>query len=375
MGKLTEYLVGVIRAAELPEHKNEALPYMQKNGVYFFNVHDEGGVTAFTVPAKYAKDEGLMKLCRTERQRGLLYDLKKLLRRPGLIAGAVIFAAALSASRMILWDVRYEPGGGEDTAGVMKLARENGLYSGAPRAGIDRRRIENLILLGCPDVGYVRINVTGTVAVVVTDSRMMVPAPEKRKSPDLCASEDGYVIRYETYAGRAVVERGQTVKRGDVLISGTYETHHHGTVTTAAEGKVYALVCRTFLCETDATVPEKNYTGKTYVERALTLFSRSIGGKKEHEGCEKETAESELTVFRTVTLPVKLQTSTYREYTISYREVDEDEANGKLTAMYDERISKLKEEGKIEKIAKKTYKEGGKYKLYCEVWLVCNIAE
>ena len=375
MSEIIRYFAGTARMTERPEHKNEALRYMQKNGIGFYDVCEKDGVTSFTVTAGRAGDKDLLKLASVTKTRGILKDLKKLLRRPGICIGALIFAAGLLLSDDIVWDVRFVPGGGEDVARIEQTLYENGLYAGAVGSRVDRRYLENLVMMKCPDVAYVRINMSGTVATVVTDERIIPPEQTTRESTDLKASEDGYIIRYETYAGRTVVEKGQTVKAGDLLISGTYETFHSGTVTVPARGRVYALVCRSFVCEYPRTVFEKTYTGNTYTERIPLLFSRRLRAGKDHDSCEKETRTDAVTVFGAVTLPVKIETSTYREYIVTNRAVTEREAYAELQKKYEAALSAVVGDGQLQSVTKKVEISDGKYKIYCEAWLVCNIAK
>lgn len=380
MFKLLEYFAGTALMKELPDKKNAALRLLQEKGVEFFDLHEEDGRACFRI---FKKDLGIKELAEcaeTVSESGFFRDLAKSLRRPGLYIGALILAAGLILSDSIIWDVRFVRNGAENAERIKTAAERCGIESGAFIAGIDRRAAEARIMAECPDVSYVRINMEGTTAVIVTDERIVPPEKKDGDGADLCASEDGYVIRYETYAGRTVCEKGQTVKRGDVLISGTYETFHHGAANVRARGRVFALVKRSFVCETPVTAFEKTYTGREKTRRSLSLFSFRLGGGKApaNEGgaaFDENEEERAVTVFNAVTLPLKLKKTTYREYIVTNRRVGEEEAAEeleKLCARQYADITSDAEEIRSEK--KKLYKENGRYKLYCEVWLVCNIA-
>ena len=350
---------------------------MQNNGVFFTDLHEKDGAAYFTVLRKSVKDKTLLRYAEVIDIKGIIPDLKRSFRRPGLYIGAALLAGALILSDSIIWDVRFSPGGSENVERIEKVTAESGLVSGAFKSGVDKDHTENLVMLKCPDVSYVNINLSGGVATVVTDERLNFTKPKDTEKTDLCASEDGYIIRYETYAGRTVCEKGQTVKRGDVLISGTYDTFHHGTVTVKAKGRVYALVKRSFLCECDDTVTEKIYTGKQYVKRTLTLFSHQFGkdGGYDPERYEQSSDEQTVTVFNLVDLPLKVSTKTYREYDTVQRKISEDEAEKTLEQMYEKQYKDITEGAEIKSTDIKKYRKNGKYCLYCEVVIVCNIAK
>lgn len=377
MLKLIEYFAGTAKMYAEADKKNAALLYMQKNGIFFTNLYEKDGGVCFTVLKKNLKDKTLMQYVSVTEIKGFICDLKKSFARPGLYIGAVLFIAALILSDSIIWDVRFIPGGSEDTERIASVLRDSGLISGAFKSGIDRSHIENLVMLKCPDVSYVNINLSGSVATVITDERVSFTKNNESSKTDLTASEDGYVIRYETYAGQVLCEKGQTVKKGDVLIGGTYDTFHHGTVTVKAKGRVYALVKRSFLCECDDTVYEKVYTGKEYINRALTLFSREFGKNKYYdpEKYEKITDEKTVSVFNSVYLPVKISTKTYREYGTVKREISEKEAETTLEEMYEVQYKDITDGAEVKSTDIKKYHKDGKYGLYCEVWMVCNIAK
>ena len=372
-----EYIAGTLYMRTLPGKKNAALLYLQQNNIYYTDLKTDGEDAVFRVLDRRKKDKILLSYAEIMGRRGFLYDIKKLLKRPGLIIGALVFIAALRLSDSVIWDVRYESKGGENTENVMRVIEESGLKSGALKSGIDCENIENLVMLHCPDVSYVNVGITGNVARIVTDERVVFSEPEQSGKTDLCASDDGYIIRLETFAGQPVVEAGQTVKKGDILLSGTYETHHNGTVTVRARGNVYALVRKTFVCEVPDTVTEKSYTGVERVNRAVTLFSHTLGIKRlyDENNFEKTEYTDGVTVFGAVRLPFYIYTGVYREFVTVDRRISRAEAYAELNKMYKQRYAELTEGAEVREVKTERYYENGAYKLSAQIWMVCNIAK
>ena len=375
MIRLLQYIIGYRYMKTRDGCKNAALSYMQNNKIYFSELSERDGEAYFKTVGKLNK--GLLEYAEITKEKGLLSDIKRSFRRPGLYTGALLFIFALILSDSIIWDVRYKPTGAENVERIESVVKKYGLKSGVFKSGVDRENIENLIMLNCPDVSYVNINLNGGVATVVTDERVLFNKKEEDEKTDLFAAEDGYIIRYETFAGRTVIEKGQTVCKGDLLITGTYDTFHHGTVTVKARGNVYALVKRSFLCECPDTECEKVYTGRQYVKRSYTVFSFGADDNKEYDAnkYDKTTDEQSVSVFNLVTLPIKVKTDTYREYELIERKISEREANGVLNKTYEAQLRDITRDGELQKAEESRYYEDGKYKLYCDVWLICNIAK
>lgn len=377
MFKLIEYFTGSAQFKTKPGMKNKALSYMQKNGVLFDHLYEKSGDAYFTVYGKRIRDKKMLEFADIISKKGFLSDLKKSLKRPGLYIGAALFISALMASDSIVWEVRFIRNGNENAERIERAARETGIVSGALKSGIDKDGAENYIMLKCPDVSYVNVSINGGVATVTTDERVLFVKNENDEKCDLSASDDGYILRYETYAGRTVCEKGQTVKKGDLLISGTYDTFHHGQVTVKAKGKVYALVERDILCEVDGKTYEKQYTGEEHVKTSVTVFSYGVDGIADYDEKEYEryTEQDDVYIFGNIRLPLKIRRDTYRKYVLTEREVSKEEAERQLDMMYEKQLKDTVGDGEIKSTDIKKYYEDGKYKLYCRVWLVCNIAK
>ena len=147
MLKLIEYFIGTAEMKATPENKNKALSYMQKNNVFFKDLYEKDGAAYFTALRKSLKDKTRLRFVEIIQVKGFVCDLKKSLRRPGIYIGAVLFIISLLLSDSVIWDVRFLPGGDEDTEKIAAIVSENGLKSGVFKSSVDRKRLENLIML------------------------------------------------------------------------------------------------------------------------------------------------------------------------------------------------------------------------------------
>lgn len=214
-----------------------------------------------------------------EGKRGLPVFLGRFRRRYTFLVGlAFALTAICFLSRFIL---TIEVTGNEQvpTARILSELHRLGARPGAYGPGLDRKQIAQQALLELEELSWMSINRYGTRLEVVV--REAVPMPELLQEEgcyDIVAETDGMILHLEPTQGDAVVEEGDTVAKGEVLISGVvaleppqysdlpvryYQTH--------ARGRVYARTWRNFQAVLPIQTEVKRYTGE-----AKTLWSLKI---------------------------------------------------------------------------------------------------
>lgn len=150
---------------------------------------------------------------------GLPFTFKRIKRRKMLIAGAVLFFVLLNTLASYVWFVDVTGHKRLTDANIKSIARQYGLKPGVSRDGVNFKAIENEILLNLPEVAWVGINLTGTRAVIEVVEK--TPPKQEDKSPaNIMAVKDGVITEIIAIAGQAATKKGDTVKKGDILIKG-----------------------------------------------------------------------------------------------------------------------------------------------------------
>ncbi len=375
--KITEYLLGYVVCCAGTD-KIRALNYMNRRGIEYYDANEKDGALTFKIRRKDArKNPDLLKLCAKTYEKGLIHTLKKRITRPGLFIGLLLFAAVLFVSGLFIWDVTLTTGGCEDAARIIGVLEENGLRRGALKSDIDKKKLENIVMLSCPDVSYVSVNVTGNTASVRTDERVIKERADVDGPCDLVAKEDGYIIRYETYKGQAVCEAGKPVKQGDLLISGFVETKHHGYVKVHSSGKVYAVVKRSYLVKANAEYKEKYYNGNEYETVRVSVFSNEFTVKNGNhtDNCDVFESKKQVSVGGYVDLPIFINTTLFREYDYVTVERTDEQIKAELKRLSDEQFKTVTEGCEVRSSSETVYQKDGVYYLYCDVWCVADIAK
>lgn len=278
---------------------------------------------------------------RERMRRGGLAAMLRWRRRWGFVAGAVLaFLAMAVLSRFVLV---VEVTGNETvpTAVILTELQRLGVRAGAYGPSLDRTALANEALIALPELSFMAINLHGTRVEVVVREVEQVPEMLDEDTPaDVVAAADGIILDIHTSAGRAMFEDGDTVAKGEVLISGDVELrkpegsdYDIGKLVVRAAGEVTARTWR----ELEASIPlaaqVKKYTG-----RERTLWSAEIlwgtlefygNSSISYEKYDKITQDHTLTLFGR-TLPFGIRQVTCREYTLTEREVDADAARAML---------------------------------------------
>lgn len=150
---------------------------------------------------------------------GFPFAFKRVMRRKMLVAGAVLFFVLLNLLTARVWFV--DVSGHKTVAGerIMAIAAAHGLRPGSVKAGLDLAAVEKEMLLAVPELAWVGVSVAGTRAVIEVVEKTL-PRAEDKSPAHIVAAKDGVITEVIVIAGQAAVKKGDTVKRGDLLIKG-----------------------------------------------------------------------------------------------------------------------------------------------------------
>lgn len=168
---------------------------------------------------------------------GLAVLLGKLWRRRGLVLGAVAFFLAFYILTSLLWFVEVEAPPGLDKQTVRQAAVRAGLYPGQRLARIDPATVERRIHMELPQVAWASLELRGTRALLRVAER---PGwSEGRDAPygHVVADRDGVIVQMVVVRGEPVAAVGDTVTRGQMLVSGLLSSRGEAEARDPGEGE------------------------------------------------------------------------------------------------------------------------------------------
>lgn len=214
---------------------------------------------------------------RISEKHGLPFLFYRYRRRPGIPLGCVVFVGFLVFMSRFVWSVELTGLNTVDEAKIRATLQDLGLYVGAKITDIEAAPMRVELLLQHKELAWASINLHGSHALVELHEVEQTPEPAKTDIPaDIRAKYDGRIISMEVYEGTAMVEKGEAVLKGDILISGKVEYASGDTAYKHARGKIVAETRHQF----SESIPLKQVvtrrTGKSVTRRALSMFGVKI---------------------------------------------------------------------------------------------------
>ena len=245
----------------------------------------EGGVEmTFRLPVlkklkKEADARGIE--IRVVRKRGIPAFLGRYRYRFGILLGMFIAAALILLSESFVWDINVSGNETITTAEVKDMLEKEGFFVGCfiPHANTDR--IENKILMESDRISWMSINVIGTVAnVQIREVESAEDEEDLTRPANLVATKSGLIEEVRILRGNVVISQGRYVEKGDLLVSGLYDSLQVGIRYTRASGQVFARTMEEIYIEIPYNYEKKCYTGVEYCDKFLNFFDYSINISK-----------------------------------------------------------------------------------------------
>ncbi len=265
-------------------------------------------------------------------KHGLPFMLFKYRHRKILIGGVIFFIAALYALSSFVW--RVEVAGAEriKTEAIIDFCKTQGMYTGAYKGNFKAKEIVAALRKNFPDIGWADVHIRGTRALIsLTETIPKKPVIDRKTPCDIVATKDGLITAIVTGAGKPLVKRGDVVKQGEVLVSGTVplDVTAGGQVPEKTYVHAYAEVWARRYTSIKFSVPlvydEKEYTGRKKTGHELQLLflngkTVSAGNSSvPFESYDKMTKRFQPGVSGDYPLPFILVTHTYREFELKQK--------------------------------------------------------
>ena len=265
------------------------------------------------------------------RKRGLPFVFSKYRRRKAFFAGAVLFFILINVLASFVWSIEITGNEKLDTVFLENALAANGIRTGALKYRIDTRRAVERMMLEIGRLSWISISIKGTKVKVQVRERGDIPEIVPRHIPcDIVALRDGIIRQVIAKEGIEAVSEGDTVKKGQVLISGRVPVkgeeqyrlvHAMGTVSarTWYEDEAPVVLTRT----------ETVRTGRAIRDHSLILFSKELDLiRKKVRFSEYVTEESrkKLSIGDDLVFPFEWVTVTHFEVATLEASISEEDA-------------------------------------------------
>ncbi len=188
---------------------------------------------------------------------GLPFFINRHIHRTGLIAGFAAMLIILIILSGRVWIIEVSGNETLTKAEIIAAFEDAGLEIGTKTGKLDLKQIENRAKLRLKDASWAAVSIDGCVAQINVRETAGTPELETHSgTANIIARKDGQVEILEVYRGSAAIRSGQTVTKGDLLISGVTESKTQLNLFTDADGYAVASTSITVKTEFKSTVTQ-----------------------------------------------------------------------------------------------------------------------
>lgn len=276
------------------------------------------------------------------KRYGLPFKTFKNRKRIGLVAGVLLFFVFLKFMSGFIWMVDVVGNQKVEEKEILQVCEILGIKSGIRKNKLNTKIEREKLLLELDSLAWASLNVEGCL-LTINVSEIKKGAEDNGCCCNLKSKADGIIKKVDVTSGNCVVRVGDTVKKGDVLVSGILEKAT-GTQFVHSAGVIMAETERSITVsgKYKDTLTEEN--GEKKVKRVFQFFNIKIPVflGTEQKSYNSSITEKELSLFGR-NLPIKV-------YSKEFRFTDKYERNLSKESLTKILYSRLEKQLKKEKI-------------------------
>ncbi len=248
-----------------------------------------------------------------------IMTVMRLVKRPVLLCSVILFAMMLVWTSGRVFFIRVVGNKQVPTGAILSQLQLYGLEFGTKAANLRNEELKNAILSDFPQLQWFGITTFGSVATIEVVERSLNEnvITEKPSYLGIYASRDGVISKVIVEKGNPLVQIGQKVKKGDLLVSGYTDC---GILIRAEKpiAEVFAYTLRRFTaCTPKSFLIREECTGKhscykIRIGKKVINFCNHSGN---HDAlCVKMYEEKYCTLPGGFQLPLSVIKVSYQQY-------------------------------------------------------------
>lgn len=292
---------------------------------------------------------------RIQEKLGLPFFLYRNRKRKLFAVGAASFFLLLFVLSRFIWNISFSGNLLFTDDMLTGQLREIGVCYGMPKRGVDCDRIEEELRSRCPRIVWVSAHVSGTrLQIRIRENETADGIPLREESPrNLVAETAGTVVSILVRAGKAAVQPGDEVEKGQILVEGMLPvTNDSGeverTLFVRADADIRLRTTKIYRKWVPHFQTVRSYTGKK--QRGFRLRAGAVdilampplAGKR---NWDLTGVSRQIVLFGDFFLPVWTEAITAREYEKVERKRTKTELNDLTKAVHERKLQKLTEKG------------------------------
>ena len=253
------------------------------------------------------------------RKRGVPFLLNRYKKRKLFAIFLILILALIFTSSRYVWNVDISIKDNLELENISEDIENLGITRGIPKNKIDTEKVINELRLKRDDIAWVGIDIVGTsvkINIVKADK-----SPDIIKNTDyynIVAKKAGTIQKITAQNGTAVVNVGDTVQKGDILIAGYMEGKYTDTRYVHSLGEVDAIILYEKSKEVRFNQDIYHYTGNEENKYEISFNTWKIKLYKNFSKFnlyEITTEEKNIKLLDNFYLPISIKKITNKEQT------------------------------------------------------------
>lgn len=312
------------------------------------------------------------------KDQSLKLWLSRYRHRKVFVIGFLLFVGIIVLSSSFITDITVIGNEEIPSEEIIDELGKVGFKEGMLRYGIDVKKTQKSLMLSYDKVSWIWIDIHGTKASVSVQER--IPKPQIEDKTDYCntvASSDALITELMPRYGKPVVNIGDVVRKGDVLISGISETKTGEIRYMHADGIVRGRTWYELSGEYNHTRYDRHLTGEEQKRYSVKVGNYTYPVFKKNnttfELYEHSKDERKLIFFKK-TFPISFTIDSYCEIIENGVEISDDEVIDTAVSVLGENLMKSLEDKKDLTVIDKThtYEKLDNGNIYVKVRFECS---
>lgn len=289
---------------------------------------------------------------------GLPFFVSKMEKKKLFVAGLFCCILFWSLASRCIWDIRIEGNYALTEDVLMEYLQEQGVHTAMKKSDLQIEALEQALRKDYDLITWTSLQLQGTTLLVrIKENEMPVYDQSKNESAvrgmDLVAERDGIVTYIITRKGVPLVSCGDSVKAGDVLVSGAIPVYNEDTTVrryqyVEADADILLLYTKQVSLEASVAYEEKCYTGEKIDIPVLGAGSKEITLRLfgiPYESYDTSEEKKQVKLLDHLYLPLFYGQKMVQEYEIVAKKHTDEEMKTLLQEEWRKNISTLLEKG------------------------------
>ena len=321
---LLKYILGYVRILVEGYYIERFINICTTSKILIWNLKREKGIKLFLnvgIKDFYEIIKIAKKLkCKVKiiRKRGMPFLINRYKKRKIFFLSLIIITILIGISTNYIWNINIEIEDNIEIENIEQDIKDAGLEVGMNKNKIDTQEIINKIRLNRNDISWMGIELKGTNAIVkIVKAKEAPEIIDEKDYSNIVSNKSGIITKIIAQNGTALVNVGDEVKEGQILIKGMMEGKYTGVRYVHSLGEVEAIIKYSKTKKIPLKTTEKVNTGKKETKYKIKInnfqinFYKTLSKFKFYDTIE---TEKKFKIFSNLYLPISVIKITNQEF-------------------------------------------------------------